>query len=200
VALALVALERGGARELTLVAALAAAAAAGRVLTAPIPGVQPVTVIALATGATLGPWAGAGVGAAAALISNSFLGHGPWTPAQVALWALAGLAGAALRPLTRHVAGLAAVGLLWGVLFGWGMNLWFLATFGPEVSLDALVLASGRSVPFDLAHGAGNVVLALVAGPPLLRLLSRYARRVRVEVILEPEPPPRGPPPAPAPR
>lgn len=201
VGLALVALERGGAREVALVATLAAAAAAGRVLTAPIPGVQPVTVIAVATGATLGPWAGVAVGATAGLIGNSFLGHGPWTPAQMALWGLAGLLGAALRPLTRHVVGLVAVATVWGVIFGWGMNAWFLAVFGPELSVDALVISSGRSAPFDLAHAGGNLVIAAVAGPPLLRLLTRYAERVRVRVVIEPaEPPGRAPPPAPAPR
>lgn len=194
-ALGLVALERGGsggAKELSLVATLGAAAAAGRVLLAPIPSVQPVTVVCLVTGAALGPRAGLAVGPVAGLLSNSFLGHGPWTPAQMALWALAGLTGAALRPLTRNAAGLAAVGFLWGIAFGWGMNVWFLASFGPEVSVEAFVVASGRSVPFDLAHAVGNVVLALLAGPALLRLLARYAARIRVEVILEPPPAPRG--------
>lgn len=205
--LGLVALERGGggAKELALVATLGAVAGAGRVFLHPLPGVQPVTMICIVTGASLGPRAGLAVGPIAGLLSNSFLGQGPWTPPQMALWAGAGLTGALLRTVCHHRAGLAAVGLAWGIAFGWGMNLWFLASFGPEVSWAAMTLASGRSLPFDLAHGIGNVVLALVAGPALLRLLGRYALRVRTDIVTGPDPVPvpAGPPPplspAPAP-
>jgi energy-coupling factor transport system substrate-specific component len=189
-ALGLVALERGrgGAKELALVATLGAVAAAGRVIFSPLPGVQPVTVICLVSGAALGPRAGLAVGPIAGLVSNSFLGQGPWTPPQMALWSLAGLTGAVLRPVCRRPIGLAVVGVAWGLLFGWGMNLWMLASFGPEVSRASLVLAGGRSLPFDLAHAIGNAILALVAGPALVRLLERYARRVSVRVEPAPEP------------
>lgn len=195
-ALGLVALERGGdgTKELALVATLGAVAAAGRVLFSPLPGVQPVTVTCIVAGAALGPRAGLAVGPIAGLISNSFLGQGPWTPPQMALWAAAGLTGALLRPVCRQAIGLALVAGLWGLIFGWAMNVWFLASFGPEVSWASFVLASGRSVPFDVAHATGNVLLALLAGPALLRLLERYARRVRAEIVVSP-----GVPPAPAP-
>ena len=49
-------------RELAVVATLGAAAAAGRVLFAAVPGVQPVTVIAVTAGAALGLRAGVAVG------------------------------------------------------------------------------------------------------------------------------------------
>jgi energy-coupling factor transport system substrate-specific component len=208
VTLVLVAMERGrgGAKELTLVATLGATAAAGRVLFAPIPSVQPVTVVCLVTGAALGPRAGLAVGPIAALISNGFLGQGPWTPPQMALWAGAGLTGAALRAVCRRAVGLAIVAFIWGLLFGWAMNVWFLAAFGPEVSWASVTLANGRSLAFDLGHAAGNAVIALVAGPALLRLLGRYAVRIRTEVVRPPTAPARAsagpappPPPAPAP-
>lgn len=182
VALGAVALERGrgGVKELALVASLGAMAAAGRVLFAPIPSVKPVTLICLATGAALGPRAGLAVGPIAALLSNSFLGQGPWTPPQMALWGLAGLSGALLRPASRHVLGLAALGAAWGFIFGWGMNLWELAAFGPEVSPAAFALSAARSVAFDTAHAVGNVVFAIAAGPALVRLLDRYRRRIAI--------------------
>lgn len=185
IALTITAVERGrgGPRELALVAALGAVAAAGRVLTAPVPSVQPVTVICLAAGAALGVRAGLCVGPVAALVSNGFLGQGPWTPAQMALWALVGVSGAALAPLLRHAAGMAVAGALWGVLFGWAMNLWEIAAFGPQVSWAAWVAATARSVPFEIAGAAGNVVFALLAGPALVRMLARYAERCRSEVV-----------------
>ena len=183
-ALSVIALERGGdgAKEVALVATLGAAAAAGRVLFAPIPSVQPVTVTCIVAGAALGPRAGLAVGPIAGLLSNSFLGQGPWTPPQMALWAAAGLTGALLRPVCRRAVGLALVAGIWGLVFNWAMNVWFIASFGPEVSWPAFVVATGRSLPFDIAHAAGNVVFALAIGPELRRLLERYGRRLRVEV------------------
>ncbi len=208
-AVGLLALERGtggGPKELALVATLGAVAAAGRVLFTPVPGVQPVTFVCLVTGAALGPRAGLAVGPIAGLLSNSFLGQGPWTPAQMALWGLVGLSGAALRGICRNRWGLAAVGLVWGFLFGWGMNAWDLASFGPDLSWASMTLWGARSFAFDLAHGVGTAVLALVAGPAMLRLLGRYALRVRTDVVSPPPAPgpapaaPRPPgPPAPAP-
>jgi energy-coupling factor transport system substrate-specific component len=135
------------------------------------------------------------VGPIAGLISNSFLGQGPWTPPQMALWAAAGLTGALLRPVCRRAVGLALVAGAWGLVFSWAMNLWFLASFGPDLSWASFVLVTGRSIPFDVAHAAGNALFALAVGPALFRLLERYARRVRTEVVT-----PAGPPaPAPAP-
>ena len=70
----------GSSKELVLIATLAAAAAAGRVLFAAVPNVQPVTVIAVVSGVALGPRAGAAVGGLAALVSNFYLGQGAYTP------------------------------------------------------------------------------------------------------------------------
>ncbi len=170
----------GGPRMVALTATLGAATAAGRVLFAAVPSVKPVTTMCLVAGAALGARAGMAVGALAALISNAFLGQGPWTPAQMLLWGAIGASGALLRPATRTRLGLAAIAGAWGLVFGWGMNLWFLATFGPEVSWAAFITACVASAWFDIAHAVGNVVFALVIGPALYRLLSRYAARVRV--------------------
>jgi len=176
-----------GAREIALVGALAAVAAAGRVLTAGIPSVQPVTLICLVAGGTLGLRVGLSVGPLAVLISNGFLGHGPWTPGQMALWALVGVSGAALAGLVRNRWILVAAAGVWGPLFGWGMNLWSLAVFGPTVSWAAFVASGARSLPFEVAGGVGNVVLAVTAGPALTRLLQRYAARCDLVVVAAPE-------------
>src|SRR4029450_12893857 len=80
-------------KEIVLVATLAAVAAAGRVLFVAVPGVQPVTVTTVASGAALGPRAGFATGALAALASNFFLGQGWWTPWQMLGWGACGVAG-----------------------------------------------------------------------------------------------------------
>ena len=122
-------------RELTLVATLGAAAAAGRVLFAAVPGVQPVTVTAIVAGAALGLRAGIGTGALAALASNFFLGQGIWTPQQMLGWAACGAIGALLGPLLNRRFALAAVAAVLGFAFSASMDVWLcrvLAVLGRE--------------------------------------------------------------------
>jgi len=97
------------AKEIALVATIGGAAAAGRVLFAAIPGVQPVTVIAVCAGAALGTRAGIAVGGTAALVSNFFLGQGVWTPWQMLAWGACGAVGAATSTFVRNRYALAAV-------------------------------------------------------------------------------------------
>ncbi len=168
-------------RELAVVATLAAAAAAGRVVFAAVPGVQPVTVIAIVAGATLGARAGFATGALAAFVSNLFLGQGIWTPQQMLGWGLCGAAGALLAPVVRTRIGLAVVGAVLGFAFSVSMDLWLWWGFAPH-TLPSLIAVVARGLWFDVAHAAGNVALALAAGPELRRLLQRYADRLSTEV------------------
>ena len=172
----------GAAREVTLVATLAAVAAAGRVLLAAVPGVQPVTVITVAAGAALGARAGFATGALAALVSNLFLGQGPWTPWQMLGWGACGLLGAALRKILTHRAGFAAVCFALGYGFSMLMDVWLWLSFWPH-TWEALAVVMGRGIWFSAAHAIGNVVIALAVGPELRRMLERYGRRLRTEVV-----------------
>jgi energy-coupling factor transport system substrate-specific component len=187
----LIAWERsaGGGREVALVATLGAAAAAGRVLFAAIPSAQPVTTICACAGISLGPRAGAAVGATAALVSNAFLGQGPWTPWQMLSWGLAGASAGFLRPFLRHRLLLVSFGVLWGFLFGAIMDLYQLASFGPVFTWQAFVATHARGIPFDITHAVTNAVLLGVAGPGLIRLLRRHGRRLHVEIVPDPTPP-----------
>ena len=172
----------GSAREVALVATLAAAAAAGRVLFAALPGVQPVTVIAVATGSALGLRAGAAVGATAALVSNVFLGQGPWTPWQMLGWAGCGALGAAAAPLLTRRIPFAVACCLLGFAFSGLMDVWQWLAFVQPRTWTTFAAVHARGLPFDLAHAIGNLVLALAAGPELRRLLARFGRRLRTEV------------------
>jgi energy-coupling factor transport system substrate-specific component len=171
----------GSAREVALVAVLGAAAAAGRVLFAPVPGVQPVTVIAVATGSALGLRAGVAVGATAALVSNVFLGQGPWTPWQMLGWATCGAVGAVLAPLLRRRILFALVCGLLGLGFSAFMDLWYWFAFWPH-TWQAFLTVEARGLPYSAAHAIGNVLIALAVGPELRRLLARYGRRLRTTV------------------
>ncbi|HVW47684.1 MAG TPA: prenyltransferase/squalene oxidase repeat-containing protein, partial [Solirubrobacterales bacterium] len=171
--------SRPPAQVVALVAALAALAIAGRIAFAAFPNVKPTTDIVIFAGYALGPAAGFAVGALAALVSNFWFGQGPWTPWQMAAWGLCGILGAALALGTRNVGrltlavvcGLAAVG------YGAILNFSLMATYGGELSWERFWIFEGRAVPFEIAHATGNVALALVAGPAMIRMLIRFRER-----------------------
>jgi hypothetical protein len=163
-----------------LVAALAAIAVAGRVAFSPIPNVVPTTDIALLAGYALGPAPGFAVGAFSGLVSNFWLGQGPWTPWQMAGWGMTGLLGAGLAVATRRQVGrlgLATVCALAGFAYGALLDFSLMVTYGGEQSLDRFLALSARGLPFNIAHAAGNAALALVAGPAMARMLLRYRER-----------------------
>lgn len=163
-----------------LVAALAALAVAGRLLLAPIPNVVATTDIAIFSGYAFGAAPGFAVGALAGLISNFWLGQGPWTPWQMAGWGLAGVLGALLARATARRAGrielTAACGFA-GIAYGVLLNFSLMVSYGGELTLDRWLALEARAVPFDLAHAIGNIALALVAGPAMVRMLVRFRER-----------------------
>jgi energy-coupling factor transport system substrate-specific component len=172
--------SRPPSQVVALVAALAALAAAGRVALSPIPNVVPTTDIVLFAGYALGPAPGFVVGALSAVASNFWLGQGPWTPWQMAGWGMCGVLGAWLavasgRRLGRL--GLATACALAGLAYGALLDFSLMVTYGGEQSLDRFLALSARGVPFNVAHAAGNFALALVAGPALVRMLTRFRRR-----------------------
>ena len=127
-------------KDLTLVATLGGLAAAGRVIFAPIPSVQPVTVIVAAAGVALGPRRGFAVGALAALASNFFLGQGPHAVADAGLGGcglVAGLARNALRGRAATPPSVSCSGFAFGTL----MDIWhwygFLPHTGAALAVDA---------------------------------------------------------------
>jgi energy-coupling factor transport system substrate-specific component len=170
------------ARVLALVGTLAALAVLGRIAFAPIPNVKPTTDVVLLAGYVFGGAPGFAVGAVAALASNFFFTQGPWTPWQMAAWGGVGIAGAALARLSGGRLGrvpLAAACGLAGLAFGVVVNVGSVVTFAGGGDLTRRLLAyEGTSLPWDLAHAAGNVIFFLAFGPALLRTLRRFRTRL----------------------
>ncbi len=171
--------SRPTSQVVALVAALAALAIAGRIAFAAFPNVKPTTDIVILAGYALGPAPGFAVGALTALVSNFWFGQGPWTPWQMAGWGLCGVLGAGLA-VVRPRAGrftLAAVCALAGIAYGALLNFSLMATYGGDLSLQRFLALESRAIPFDAAHAIGNATLAFVAGPAMVRMLSRFRQR-----------------------
>ncbi len=185
--------SRPPSQVVALVAALAALAIAGRIAFAAIPNVKPTTDIVIFAGYALGAAPGFAVGALAGLVSNFWFGQGPWTPWQMAGWGMCGILGAALALGGRNAGRLtlAAVCGFAGIAYGALLNFSLMATYGGDLSLRHFLVLEGRAVPFDLAHAAGNITLALIAGPAMVRMLGRFRRRFEWGRV---EPRPASPP------
>lgn len=166
-------------RELVLVAILAAIAAVSRIPFAPIPSVQPTSFVIMMAGYVFGAETGFMVGAIAALVSNMFLGQGPWTPWQMFAWGMIGFSTGLLRNTwwMATKAGKLIFGFLWGFLFGWIMNLTFIFTFIDDFSWTAFFTAYMASIIFDTMHALSNVVFLLIFGTAWIKTLERFKRK-----------------------
>lgn len=167
------------ARELVLLAVLAAIAAVGRIPFASIPSVQPTTFVIMMSGFVFGAQSGFMIGVVAALASNMILGQGPWTPWQMLAWGLVGLT-AGLFNKNKWLSkkwGKILFGLLWGFLFGWIMNIWSILTITSTenaLNLKMIYTYLAGSALFDLMHSISNVFFILFFGEAWIKILRRF--------------------------
>ncbi len=164
------------AREIVLVAVISAIAAVGRVPFAALPSVQPTSFVIIVSALVFGSETAFMVGAVSALVSNMFLGQGPWTPWQMFGWGMVGWTAGTLYQWgwLKNRFMLIAFGFVWGFLFGWIMNIWFLANMGQDLTWAAVLAAYASSFYFDLVHALCNVFFLAVLGPGWVKILERY--------------------------
>ncbi|MBN1856310.1 MAG: ECF transporter S component [Dehalococcoidia bacterium] len=165
------------AREIAVIALLGTLAALLRVPFAAVPGLQPSTYLVICSGYVFGPVAGFMVGAMTAVVSNFFLGQGPWTLFQVVAWGLAGASAPLLRVFVLRARHLSLFGLAWGMLFGVIMNVWTWVAFVYPLTARTFMITWLNSLWFDGMHAIGNALFLGLLGVQTVRVLERYHRR-----------------------
>jgi len=177
--------ERGKitSKEISLVAILSGFSSISRIPFAAIPSVQPCTYIIICTGYVFGPVAGFMVGATTALVSNMFLGHGPWTIFQMFAWGFAGATASLLQKINITKFGLIIFGVIWGYLFGWIMNLWYWLLYIYPHNIQTLGFVIISSAAFDTLHALGNAIFLLILGEKTIEILKRYKNRFHIEYL-----------------
>jgi len=168
-------------KEIALIAMLGTISAVSRVPFAVIPNVQPCTYLIICSGYVFGPVAGFMVGAITALVSNLFLGQGPWTLYQMFAWGLAGVSAAYLRRLGLGRISLIIFGTAWGFIYGWIMNIWFWASFIYPLTFKTFLTYQLTSIWFDTFHALGNIVFLGFFGMKTVAILQRFKRRFSIE-------------------
>jgi len=167
--------RRPEARELVVIAVMAALATLGRVAFALIPNFKPTSAIIIITAMAFGPEAGFLTGATAAVASNLFFGQGPWTPWQMFSWGMIGFVAGTLRNggFLKGKLGLSTYGLLSGFAFGWVMNLWFIIGFINPITWQAIAAAYISSFWFDFTHALSTLIFLFVLAKPWIKKLNR---------------------------
>ena len=199
-------LVSGSGMNAKMVAALGVLTAANAVLRA-VPGPAGFSasfLLPLLAGYCYGPTFGYLLGALSIAVSAMLgAGVGPWLPYQMFAAGWVGLTSAWLPDLHRRprleVILLAVWGLLWGVGFGFVMNLWFWPfVFDPtqaglywQPGMGAwpavrryLTFYVITSLWWDAGRAVGNVVLLALFGASLLRLLRRFGKRFTFERVM----------------
>ena len=193
-------------RVLALVGVLAALAAAARLLSAGVAGIEFVFVVVILAGRILGARLGFVVGAMAMAVSSMVWGgFGPWTAFQMMAVGWVG-AGAGLLPLFRLKAGkpflfneialLMVYGAVASYAFGLVMNLWFWPLALGSGTTLSLVQGAGlaenaasfllyslatSTLTWDTVRAITTVVTLAVIGGPAVKAL----RRVYVRPVLD---------------
>ena len=165
-------------RDIMPAVVLAALAAAGRILFAPIPDFKPVSAIAIIAGIVFGRKSGFMVGALAALASNFFFGQGPWTPWQMYAWGLVGYAAGLIAQtgaFERHPAAVYAYGFASGLLYGAILNAWTILGFvhAQAAGAPGVLAVYAAALPFDLTHCVATAAFLAALYAPWKRKLHR---------------------------
>lgn len=173
--------RRPQAREVVIIAVMAALAAASRAAFAFLPYFKPIIGIIMITGIAFGPQAGFLTGAVGVFASNFFFSQGPWTPWQMFAYGMAGvLAGAVFyrreswqKPWILAPFGFFVLLLIVGPM----LDSCTVFTMLSKFTWESVLFIYGQGVPVNVAHGVSCALTLLLLGKPLLKKL----RRLRVK-------------------
>lgn len=169
------------ARELILIAVMAAIAVVGRMAFFMLPQFKPVTAVVIIAGVGLGAEAGFLTGALAGFVSNFFFGQGPWTPWQMLAFGIIGfLAGLLFK--NKKKKGHRILLCLYGglatfVIYGFIMDTSSVLQFSEGLSGTLLWSSYLTGIPFNFVHGVSTIVFLYVLADPMEKKLNRIKKK-----------------------
>lgn len=159
-------------REITLFGMLAALTFGAKWVMAPLPNIEPVSLMILVFGAVFG-WKALLPTFVYVMAEILFYGLGMWNINYLYVWPLLAAIAVVLRRM-EHPLGWAMVSGGFGLLFG-------VLCAPVDVAMGGVGYAVAKwisGIPFDIAHCIGNFVIALILFQPLRRLTQRlYGRK-----------------------
>ena len=171
------------AREIMVISVLAAIGVAGRAAFFMVPSFKPVAAIVILTGVSFGGEAGFLVGCLIMMLSNMFMGQGPWTPWQMFSFGIIGfLAGilyqkGILKARKRDLCIYGFLSVVLILIYGGIMNpASILMSYG-YITPASLVAFYISGIPVDLVHALSTVIFLWFLSRPLLEKLERIKKK-----------------------
>jgi len=163
------------AREIAVLGLLSALLFGAKMVMAPLPNIEPVSLLIIVYVAVLGLRALFPV-YVYALLEIITWGFGYWSACYLYVWTVLALAAWLLRRMESPL-GWAALSGAFGLCFGALCALTYWVAGGWAFALSWWI----SGVPFDLLHGAGNFAMALALFKPCKSILSRlyYGKQSR---------------------
>lgn len=158
-------------------------ASLGRVIFAVIPQVQPVTALVIIMGSVYGCRKGYVTGALCALMSNLFLGQGPWTLFQMTGWGVVGLLAGLLEKVIGNLDErkktwiYAVYSVFAAFLFSIITDFLTISYLGDSLNFASAITVFGAGLAFSVGHAVFNFVLTMF----LYGILSRKLVRVKLK-------------------
>lgn len=173
--------RRPQARELVILAVMAALAAVSRVVFSFSPFLKTITGIIMITGIAFGPEAGFLTGAVAAFASNFFFSQGPWTPWQMFAYGFGGFFAGLIFYRHREWAKpwiLAPFGFLTILLIvGPMLDSCTVFTMLTKFTKENVLAVYSAGILYNVNHGIGAALTLFFAGRPLLSKLDRLQEK-----------------------
>ena len=174
-----------GVQRIAVLAALTALCHIGRLVFQFIPNVQPMTTILLLITLTMGTVDGLVVTLLSLVLSNMFLGMGPWTLSQFVAFSGVILLAGCLRPLYHSVrlhpvvkkVIFVSFAFLSGFLYGFIISLVETRIYG----ISNFWVYYLQGISFDFLHAAGNAGFFLLLEPILVPLINQRNARLSLK-------------------
>lgn len=164
-------MRRSFARKAALFGLLGGAMFAAKMAMAPWPNIEPVSLLVMLYAVCFG-WQGLYAVCLYVLLEFALWGVGLWSACYLYVWPVLFCLARLLRRMGSPF-GWAALSGCFGLLFGALCALVYWPVGGWAFALSWWV----SGLPWDLVHGVGNFVIALVLFRPLRHLLTRLSRR-----------------------
>lgn len=161
-------------RRLMLIAMLSTMAYAGRMMFSFIPNVQPTTTIIILVTIYIGPIDGLLVAIITMLMSNLYLGMGPWTIAQIVAFSSIVFLFHIVKKTSVHIKYYPIIALFSGLFYGFVISLVQAPFFGWEIFFPYWI----SGIPFDIYHALGNFGFFIILYKPLGNILNNRRKRI----------------------
>lgn len=169
------------ARELVIIAVVAAIGVVGRAAFFMVPYFKPVTAIVIIAGICFGPEAGFLCGAVMAFVSNFFFGQGPWTPWQMFSFGIIGfVSGLLVRKGKLKMTRLSLCiygGFMTLCVYGLLMDTYSVLTMNFVSSWKEALAVYASGFPVNCIHASATIFFLFVLARPMMEKINRVKKK-----------------------